>query len=142
MVFLLTPGGDAPLLTKPLIQPDPESSICDDPTCKRHFSTFIRRHHCRRCGNIFCDWHSSFAVPLDQDANFNPRADPSRSCHHCFDQFKAWHSRNNSQTSSSAASSEGPGTTPTTPVAAGGPVLPSHVDMAASVPRDWNWSTF
>jgi len=129
-------------------KPDPESSICDDPTCKRNFNYFNRRHHCRRCGNIFCDWHSSYVVPLDQDANFNPRATPSRTCHHCFDQFKAWHSRNNSQ-SSSATSSEAAGvdvsgsTTPTAAVAAGGKkAAVSSAEVAASVPRDWNWSTF
>lgn len=87
-------------------------------------------------------------MPLDQDANFNPRATPSRTCHHCFDQFKAWHSRNNSQ-SSSATSSEAAGvdvsgsTTPTAAVAAGGKkAAVSSAEVAASVPRDWNWSTF
>ena len=134
--------------TKEHWKPDPESSVCDDPTCKRNFGTFVRRHHCRRCGNIFCDSHSNFVVPLDQDANFNPRATPSRTCNHCFDQFRAWHSRNSSQSSSDTSSGAAGGadasgsTTPTAAVAAGGKKVASTAEIAASVPRDWNWSTF
>jgi hypothetical protein len=121
---------------------DSQSTICDDPTCKRNFSYFTRRHHCRKCGNIFCDWHSAYVVPLDQDAKFNPRAIPSRSCSHCFEEYKIWHSRNNSQ-ASSAASSDAPHTVPSTPIAAGpGGVPLAKAEAAASVPRDWNWSTF
>ncbi|KPM40662.1 hypothetical protein AK830_g5912 [Neonectria ditissima] len=121
---------------------DIESSVCDDATCKRSFSYFTRRHHCRKCGNIFCDWHSAFLLPLDQHAKFNPRAAASRTCGHCFEEFKVWYSRNNSQ-ASSAASSE-IHDTPSTPITAGGKgnQLPTGPEIAASVPRDWNWSTF
>ncbi|KAI5465841.1 hypothetical protein BGZ63DRAFT_420376 [Mariannaea sp. PMI_226] len=125
-------------------KPDAQSSVCDDPTCKRSFSYFTRRHHCRKCGNIFCDWHSTFLVPLDQDAKFNPRAAPSRTCNHCLEEFKSWYSRNNSQ-ASSAASSDIQGDAPATPIAAGpaeGLLLLQGPEVAASVPRDWNWSTF
>ncbi|KOS18533.1 FYVE-type zinc finger-containing protein [Escovopsis weberi] len=125
-------------------KPDVESSVCDDPTCKRTFSYFIRRHHCRKCGYIFCDLHSSFTLPLDQDANFNPRAVPSRTCNHCFEQFKVWHSREGSQ-SSNSSSAKGPITMPSTPLMApnGTPFnLPTGPEVPNSVPRDWNWSTF
>ncbi|KAM5363110.1 hypothetical protein ACJZ2D_012160 [Fusarium nematophilum] len=132
-------------LTYGPLQPDAESTVCDDPTCKRTFSYFTRRHHCRKCGNIFCDSHSTFAAPLDQDAKFNPRAPPSRTCSHCFEEFKNWYSRNSSR-ASSAASSDAPNPVPSTPIAAGGQVggttLPRGPEVAASVPRDWNWSTF
>jgi hypothetical protein len=33
--------------------------------CQRRFSFLLRRHHCRRCGRIFCDRCSSYRVPLD-----------------------------------------------------------------------------
>lgn len=134
------------LPTKKHWKPDPESSVCDDLKCKRAFNYFVRRHHCRRCGNIFCDAHSSYEIPLDQDANYNPRAQPSRTCAHCFDEFKAWHTRNNSQASSSASSDDQNATPPTpvnAPVATGPALqLAKSPDVAASVPRDWNWSTF
>jgi len=127
---------------------DPESSICDDATCRRGFSYFVRRHHCRRCGNIFCDEHSSYEIPLDQDANYNPRGAPSRTCNHCFEEYRVWHSRNNSHSSSSVSSSND---MPVTPISApGGPnqnlqaglQLAKSPNVAASVPRDWSWSTF
>lgn len=123
---------------------DAESSVCDDATCKRTFNYFTRRHHCRRCGNIFCDSHSVFVVPLDQNANFNPRAPTSRTCGHCFEEYKVWYSRNSSRTSSTT-SSEIHQTTPSAPIKAGAAAdhsLPRGPEAAASVPRDWNWSTF
>eukprot|EP00463_Aulacantha_scolymantha_P005143 TRINITY_DN6445_c0_g1_i1.p1 TRINITY_DN6445_c0_g1~~TRINITY_DN6445_c0_g1_i1.p1 ORF type:complete len:95 (-),score=12.34 TRINITY_DN6445_c0_g1_i1:37-321(-) len=34
----------------------PDSSVthCHNEQCKAKFSTFLRRHHCRVCGNIYC----------------------------------------------------------------------------------------
>ncbi|KAL2260977.1 hypothetical protein VTK26DRAFT_4840 [Humicola hyalothermophila] len=163
-------------------KPDHESTICDHATCKRYFSYFTRRHHCRKCGNIFCDAHSAFEVPLDQDANFNPRGAPSRACNHCYAQFKEWRTRSNGRPlppdaaappkspyghnfgygfipnhgqsqpndiNSNNRNQESRFGTPTSPVTASpsssaGFGLPTHPhpDVAQSVPRDWNWSTF
>lgn len=130
---------------------DTEATICDEPACMRHFNYFNRRHHCRKCGNIFCDSHSNFDVPLDQDANYNPRGTASRACFHCYSGFKAWRSRTNSQASSEESSvihGHGPNTAPTSPIFAtpvgmkGGPTPKARAEVAMSVPRDWNWSTF
>ena len=133
-----------------MLQPDHESTVCDHATCKRYFSYFTRRHHCRKCGNIFCDQHSAVEIPLDQDANFNPRGVPSRSCDHCYAQFKQW--RGLAMGQSSNHNSNGARhhalDTPSTPVSASPTVagpggLPlAGPDAAHSVPRDWNWSTF
>ncbi|KAK3953354.1 hypothetical protein QBC32DRAFT_121123 [Pseudoneurospora amorphoporcata] len=138
-------------------KPDAESTVCDDARCKKNFNYFTRRHHCRRCGNIFCDVHSAFEIPLDQDANYNPRGTPSRACQHCYSQFKEWRSRANSQSSISSSSTSGDGNltnsepgspvlaSPTTPtgIKMGFNLsLPSMPEVAHSVPRDWNWSTF
>ncbi|KAK1751865.1 vacuolar segregation protein pep7 [Echria macrotheca] len=140
-------------------KPDHESPLCDHATCKKYFTTWTRRHHCRKCGNIFCNYHSRFEVPLDQDASYNPRGVSSRACAHCFAQFKEWRSRTNSQ-ASSLSSSEGnladhhhPHTPLASPTSVLGMRLPPHhpshqrpggggPDAAQSVPRDWNWSTF
>lgn len=143
-------------------QPDPESTVCDDPSCKRSFNYFIRRHHCRCCGNIFCDWHSSYAMPLDQDANFNPRAPvPSRTCAHCFKQHEqTWqqqhpraHSTSSASSSNRSSEAKSGATSPLTPVGmpvgarniipgAQTPNVAKTPEVAASVPSDWNWSTF
>ncbi|KAK4137151.1 hypothetical protein BT67DRAFT_96541 [Trichocladium antarcticum] len=130
-------------------KPDHESAVCDHTTCKRYFSYFTRRHHCRKCGNIFCDAHSAFEIPLDQDANFNPRGVPSRACGHCYAQFKEWRCMANTQSPTVRISPDGTRRfdSPTTPVAAS-PAAPGfgvtgHIpEVAHSVPRDWNWSTF
>ena len=130
---------------------DNESTICDHSTCRRTFSYFTRRHHCRRCGNIFCDSHSAHEVPLDESANYNPRGVPVRACAHCYSRFKEWRSRANSRDYSStaaAASAGGGGGLPESPLSTspigckGKPTPPSVAEVAVSVPRDWNWSTF
>ena len=142
-------------------QSDADSTICDEPSCMRHFNYWTRRHHCRRCGNIFCDPHSAFEIPLDQDANYNPRGTMSRACQHCYNEFKSWRSRTNSQASSISSGSSDAGSAyhingsssdPSSPVdATGAAPIPAgaakgrvqhKAEIAASVPRDWNWSTF
>ncbi|ROV98202.1 hypothetical protein VSDG_04430 [Cytospora chrysosperma] len=131
---------------------DFEADCCDEPTCKRFFNYFVRRHHCRRCGNIFCDAHSSYEVPLDESANYNPRGQPSRSCEHCYGDFKVWRSRNSSQASGAAPGQkqpvQGSRTVPASPMSASptnsSPSTPGkgQPEVAVSVPSDWNWSTF
>ncbi|KAF7540147.1 hypothetical protein G7054_g1578 [Neopestalotiopsis clavispora] len=148
---------DLDLFPQPTAEPtrqhwkaDNDATICDEPSCRRHFNYWTRRHHCRKCGNIFCDSHSSYDVPLDQDANYNPRGTPSRACSHCHTDFEVWRSRTNSAASSDDSSSNSSGTAPASPITATGtPVALSNpgreqnkAEVAASVPRDWNWSTF
>ncbi|KAG6003405.1 hypothetical protein E4U43_000925 [Claviceps pusilla] len=123
-------------------KPDSESTICDDPVCKRTFNYFVRRHHCRKCGDIFCDWHSSAALPLDHNAEFNPRASPSRTCNYCFNQVKSLHIRNGSQSSSSTIDDVPTPTTPMNAPTMPGVTPPHKPEVPASAPRDWNWSTF
>jgi hypothetical protein len=129
-------------------QPDHESTVCDHATCRKTFNYFTRRHHCRKCGNIFCDTHSAYEIPLDQNAYYNPRGVPSRACAHCYSQFKEWRSRANSQSSSNLSSDNSSLETPASPInasptaVAGHPVTTLSPEVAQSVPRDWNWSTF
>lgn len=132
-------------LTDILLQPDSESTICDETTCPRYFGYFNRRHHCRRCGNIFCDAHSLYIIPLDQDANYHPKGTRSRSCEHCHLDYRRWaiarSSRSNSETSEEPM-------TPTVDCkgrgALGGIFAKGGMaeSVAQSVPRDWHWSTF
>ncbi|KAI0802654.1 FYVE zinc finger protein [Xylaria sp. FL0064] len=128
-------------------KPDPEAQICDEPSCLRHFNYWTRRHHCRRCGNIFCDMHSTFGIPLDQDANYNPRGTMSRACAHCYSEFRAWRSRTNSQASSDDSSvKQVSKTAPTSPIittpTGAKAQAPHPAEVVMSVPRDWHWSTF
>ncbi|KAH3688910.1 hypothetical protein WICPIJ_000083 [Wickerhamomyces pijperi] len=38
--------------------------------CSKPFTFFDRRHHCRKCGDIFCSEHTSHMVKLNEDAQF------------------------------------------------------------------------
>ncbi|KAG5358524.1 Phosphatidylinositol 3-phosphate-binding protein 2 [Yarrowia sp. B02] len=60
----------------------PGCAICDVP-----FTFFERRHHCRRCGDVFCGQHSSYSLRLDQHCNFNAQGYLSRSCDMCAQDF-------------------------------------------------------
>lgn len=48
-------------------------------SCRRTFHTFLRRHHCRGCGNLFCGKCSSFSIPLPHRGYDSP----VRACRSC-----------------------------------------------------------
>ncbi|ORX77592.1 FYVE-domain-containing protein [Anaeromyces robustus] len=62
-------------------KPDSEVSSCAD--CNRPFTLINRRHHCRKCGDIFCGQCTNFTARLDQDCRFNPKGIESRICRKC-----------------------------------------------------------
>ena len=51
---------------------DSETKVCMSTICKSNtngaggatFSTFLRRHHCRNCGGVYCDKCSQNKVPI------------------------------------------------------------------------------
>eukprot|EP01100_Stratorugosa_tubuloviscum_P010699 TRINITY_DN4619_c0_g1_i1.p1 TRINITY_DN4619_c0_g1~~TRINITY_DN4619_c0_g1_i1.p1 ORF type:complete len:135 (+),score=40.53 TRINITY_DN4619_c0_g1_i1:199-603(+) len=47
---------------------DNEAEKCQAEFCNTTFSLVHRRHHCRKCGDIFCDKHTSKRLPLDYEA--------------------------------------------------------------------------
>ena len=55
--------------------PDKEASHCN--LCEKEFSIARRRHHCRHCGNIFCNSCSDNTMPLPSSAR------PVRVCDGC-----------------------------------------------------------
>jgi len=75
-------------------KPDSEVSCCAD--CNRPFTLIFRRHHCRRCGDIFCNQCTSFTARLDQDCRFNPKGIESRICRKCNDERVSLKKINNS----------------------------------------------
>ncbi|KAI9245243.1 hypothetical protein BDA99DRAFT_543756 [Phascolomyces articulosus] len=54
----------------------------DNRRCPQKFNFFQRRHHCRRCGKIICQRHSSNRLPLFTSATSS--AQWSRVCDQCF----------------------------------------------------------
>ncbi|KAF9421917.1 hypothetical protein BGZ76_003926 [Entomortierella beljakovae] len=72
-------------------KPDSSAQVCTWPGCLREFGFFDRRHHCRRCGDIFCSAHCSKAVPLDYALDFNPAMGIlSRACTGCYEAYEQW----------------------------------------------------
>ncbi|KAF2764063.1 hypothetical protein EJ03DRAFT_346460 [Teratosphaeria nubilosa] len=61
----------------------PDSSAICCAICQQPFTWFWRRHHCRRCGDIVCENHSSKRIPLDQNARYHPQGIESRACDPC-----------------------------------------------------------
>ncbi|MCJ1369238.1 hypothetical protein MMC20_000448 [Loxospora ochrophaea] len=125
-------------------KPDINAPICDDPLCQKSFSLFERRHHCRHCGHIFCNTHSHYTIPLNQDAEFHPNGTESRACKHCWTQYRQWRASGGLRKNSTGSDIP---TLPGTPVIGVGRGRgfgsePSKSSVATSVPRDWNWSTF
>ncbi|KAK9238365.1 hypothetical protein V1525DRAFT_401374 [Lipomyces kononenkoae] len=64
-----------------------DDSVTDCQTCRKTFTFWDRRHHCRRCGHIFCAAHSSHLLRLDQNCNFHPSGTLSRTCDSCATDF-------------------------------------------------------
>ncbi|KAF9921897.1 hypothetical protein FBU30_008040 [Linnemannia zychae] len=72
-------------------KPDNSTQVCTWPGCLLEFGFFDRRHHCRRCGDIFCSAHCSKSVPLDQALDFNlAMGVPSRACIGCYEAYEQW----------------------------------------------------
>lgn len=93
--------------------------------CHRSFAWYRRRHHCRKCGKIFCSSDVRYQVGLDRMLNFSVLGQPSKACKQCADNFKAFCT--DTPVLSNAATME--------PVA----VVPEEVDTPEDVPK---WSTF
>ncbi|CCF58690.1 hypothetical protein KAFR_0F00930 [Kazachstania africana CBS 2517] len=51
--------------------------------CSRKFSMLNRRHHCRSCGGIFCQDHSSHFIPLPDLGIY----EEVRVCDNCFEDY-------------------------------------------------------
>lgn len=55
--------------------------------CTARFSVFIRKHHCRKCGQIFCSECSKYTGKLDSNAQFNLSGYICRLCISCYQDF-------------------------------------------------------
>jgi len=141
-------------------KPDEASSSCDSPQCRSNFNLFVRKHHCRHCGHIFCSSHSSQTIPLDQEARFHPDGHQSRACETCHRQFSRWDTARSMKRKDSGGSA-GSEDTKSYKSVPNLPLAPTHRRMVSaaistkggrqeqqslstpnSAPRDWAWSTF
>ncbi|KAJ7293948.1 FYVE-domain-containing protein [Mycena rebaudengoi] len=94
----------AVLLPRQLWKADRLAAHCDNFYCRVPFSVFERRHHCRKCGGVFCApctsrntplldasnlafLHPPRNTPLEQFASPTSPLLPARVCDDCFDQI-------------------------------------------------------
>jgi len=134
-------------------KPDSEVSSCAD--CNRPFTLIFRRHHCRRCGDIFCNNCTSFTARLDQDCRFNPKGIESRICRKCNDERVNLKAVNNSDQTGyrQKRRDNTPGiyrelnnyynpNSENISINKPAPVPDLAPATLMSVPNDWTWSTF
>ncbi|XP_078448270.1 RING/FYVE/PHD zinc finger superfamily protein isoform X2 [Wolffia australiana] len=57
----------------------PDEAVTKCTSCGTDFGAFVRRHHCRNCGDIFCDKCTSGRIALTADE----QAQPVRVCDRC-----------------------------------------------------------
>ncbi|XP_006811901.1 uncharacterized protein LOC102810146 [Saccoglossus kowalevskii] len=63
-----------------------ERSECVNPSCKLKFSLTERKHHCRRCGEVFCWTCTNYQRRLSVLAEPDPGGKLYKVCYRCFDQ--------------------------------------------------------
>lgn len=96
----------------------PDSSRNNCLGCQQPFTMFRRKHHCRRCGDIFCANDSSFVVKLDQNLSFNPESGlESRSCSKCATEYEDYKVSIAVRSSAAATSSSSSSTSTSTETA-------------------------
>ena len=129
----ITPSSIQP--TRSHWKPDASATQCEAPGCSLAFSFLARRHHCRRCGGIYCANHAGVTVPLDENADINEGGSWHRACDGCFRDWDGY-----SRTSVGTRDSKsGPDRKQAKDIPGAGR---KGSDAAGSVPKDWSWSTF
>lgn len=101
------------------LQPDSRAAFCETIACQKRFSLLERRHHCRKCGGIFCATCSSRTTSLLDTSNLDfihpPRgisiaqfASPisalyiARVCNACYEQLHGLSTSHSSEVSHAA----------------------------------------
>ncbi|KAI5954140.1 PIB2 [Candida margitis] len=68
---------------------DEAVTTCGIPSCNKTFNFFERRHHCRKCGGIFCKEHTSHSLYINRMAQFTTggRGTLSKVCDNCIGEY-------------------------------------------------------
>jgi hypothetical protein len=138
-------------------KPDNSRSACK--ACGDQFSLFLRRHHCRKCGDLFCDKDTSHEIRLDADCQFHVLGSKVKACNNCYRDYLAFmktvvvdHSATNTASArhyyshSTSNCYNNPGGLQLVDAAASPSAVESFDNSPGSqyraVPANWSWSTF
>jgi serine/threonine protein kinase len=81
-------------LTLPVSEWAGDESTTDCTSCQSEFGVFVRRHHCRYCGQLFCDDCSSKRYPLASHQRIEAASPETvveeRVCTHCYMFLDSW----------------------------------------------------
>ncbi|KAI8133968.1 hypothetical protein DS838_001481 [Geotrichum bryndzae] len=139
-------------------KPDHSRSACK--ACGEQFSLFLRRHHCRKCGDLFCDKDTSHEIRLDADCQFHVLGSKVKACDNCYRDYLAFmktvvvdHSATNTTSArhyyshSTTNCYNNPGGLQLVDAAATPPSAVESFDNSPgsqyrAVPANWSWSTF
>lgn len=141
---------------------DESVAECGITSCKKKFNFFERRHHCRKCGGIFCKEHTLNFLYINHLAQFTlgGRGTLSRVCMNCAAEYRRFASKaaNGAQVGAPNGAhngapnghsvpihniNHGNGALPKDAYAMAGPADESQKDtLVGSVPANWSWSSF
>ncbi|KAI1302150.1 carboxypeptidase Y-deficient [Mortierella claussenii] len=77
------PRADA-VVTKRHWVRESDKDVCFQPNCDKSLGIRYGRQHCRSCGNMFCETHSSFQIKLNAQAKHDTGGLWCRVCEGCF----------------------------------------------------------
>jgi hypothetical protein len=81
-------GGAVPMANFARWKADAEVTACENTKCRKAFTVLRRKHHCRRCGGIYCDActtkRMSLKEPLMETGRAKGTVDACRVCDDCF----------------------------------------------------------
>jgi len=95
---VLTPRWTPPTPHQVHAQWERDEAVSECRDCRRRFNFLSRRHHCRRCGRIFCDRCSSYRALLDPSDVVHDPTNPGpphisaslqRVCQSCYEEVTA-----------------------------------------------------
>lgn len=147
---------------------DESVNKCGIPTCTKVFNFFERRHHCRKCGGIYCKEHTSHYLYINHLAQFTTggRGTLSKVCDNCIEEYNEFmrhefgvsinpihHKKVSSPQPSHIHTKQNTGKLGTIPNGShikdiNNPNLPDSTSTnrndqpVGSVPANWSWSSF
>eukprot|EP01137_Pigoraptor_chileana_P009749 Opistho-2@58449 len=78
--------GSGSQITRAHWKPDALAMHCAHPGCRVVFSLTDRKHHCRKCGDVFCAIHSDCVMKLDANAGHDvDNGTLQKVCFTCFE---------------------------------------------------------